>query len=149
MRRICVLLFWTPVLVLPQIGDNLSFIIENNPSTATHQERYQKKREFGSVGIACVLNGAIKFYQRYLSVRDMRVCQFDVSCSNFAIKAISEYGPFWGILMSNDRVLRCNPYVHKYYCRVLGKDLVVDRPMEDYYLLSYDIVKGVKRIKAQ
>jgi len=148
MHRVCLSLLFMPVLAFSQISDNLFFIVDNNPIVSTdHEKIYTRENDSKRSGVSSLLRVSIVFYQRYLSVRDMRVCQFSLSCSNYAMKAISDYGPFWGILMSNDRILRCNPYAHRYYPHVPGQDLIVDRTMVDYYLPPHVVAKGVKERK--
>ncbi|MCK4639728.1 MAG: membrane protein insertion efficiency factor YidD [Candidatus Marinimicrobia bacterium] len=57
----------------------------------------------------------IRIYQKGISSQDLPSCVFHPSCSRFAFGAIKQYGVFKGILLAGDRLLRCNPFAHKYY----------------------------------
>ncbi|MBD3286332.1 membrane protein insertion efficiency factor YidD [candidate division WOR-3 bacterium] len=50
------------------------------------------------------------FYQRLISpLQGGHICNFSPTCSNFSRQSFSLYGPFWGTLMTFDRLERCNP----------------------------------------
>jgi len=51
--------------------------------------------------------GAIRAYQLFLSSQDAPSCPFHPSCSRFGRQAIRRHG-VQGLLMTSDRVLRCN-----------------------------------------
>ncbi len=57
----------------------------------------------------------IRIYQEGISSQDLPSCVFHPSCSRFAFGCIERYGVPRGILMAGDRLLRCNPFVRKYY----------------------------------
>jgi len=57
----------------------------------------------------------IRIYQKGISSQDLPSCVFHPSCSRFAFGCIEQYGVFRGILLAADRLLRCNPFVRKYY----------------------------------
>ena len=57
----------------------------------------------------------IRIYQEGISSQDLPSCVFHPSCSRFAFGCIERYGVARGILMAGDRLLRCNPFVRKYY----------------------------------
>ncbi len=61
-----------------------------------------------------VLSGTIFLYQELLSSQDGNSCQFRPSCSHFGAEAIKEH-QFLGVVMTADRLLRCNPYAHTTY----------------------------------
>jgi putative membrane protein insertion efficiency factor len=54
--------------------------------------------------------GAIRLYQRCLSPALPRSCRFYPTCSQYAVQAISKYGPLKGGLMSTWRIMRCHPF---------------------------------------
>ncbi len=56
----------------------------------------------------------IKTYQFFFSQLDGSHCQFRPSCSHFGVLAVKKYG-LKGILMTADRLLRCNPFTYKTY----------------------------------
>ena len=52
---------------------------------------------------------AIKWYRSTLSPIMQPNCRFFPSCSNYAMQAINEYGPWKGGILTAWRLLRCNP----------------------------------------
>jgi hypothetical protein len=52
---------------------------------------------------------AIRWYRRTLSPMMPPNCRFLPSCSNYAIDAISTYGPWRGGVLTAWRLFRCNP----------------------------------------
>ena len=63
--------------------------------------------ETSSVKIA--LLGTIRFYQNTISrVNGKERCGFRPSCSAYGYSAIKEKGPVIGIMMTADRLTRCN-----------------------------------------
>jgi putative component of membrane protein insertase Oxa1/YidC/SpoIIIJ protein YidD len=48
------------------------------------------------------------------SLQGRRICNFNPSCSQFSRQAIERFGPAWGVLMTADRLERCNPYAPSY-----------------------------------
>ena len=59
-------------------------------------------------GIESLLKGAIRFYQVFISSQDMPVCNFVPSCSQFGAEAIGRLGTIRGVLLTSDRLQRCN-----------------------------------------
>jgi hypothetical protein len=64
--------------------------------------------------------GAITFYRSFISPTQGPRCGFYPSCSTFGLQAVREYGPFQGVMMTTDRLTRCN---------------ILKGPGSDYYLL--------------
>lgn len=52
--------------------------------------------------------GLIRLYQLFVSSQDMSVCNFTPSCSRFGMASIEHHGLVQGMLMTSDRLLRCN-----------------------------------------
>jgi len=75
------------------------------------------KKEKGGL-FTLIITGLIRGYQKVFSNRQGEVCNFIPSCSNYAQEAIKKYG-LMGILMTFDRLERCNyfawQYKDKYY----------------------------------
>ena len=75
--------------------------------------------ETSSIKIAFL--GAIRFYQNTISrIGGTDRCGFRPSCSAYGYRAIKEQGPVIGIMMTADRLTRCN---------------IWKKPGEDYFLL--------------
>jgi len=49
----------------------------------------------------------IKIYQNNAPKRLRASCRFEPSCSNYMAQAIKKYGPFVGVKMGVNRLLRC------------------------------------------
>lgn len=53
---------------------------------------------------------AIRAYQVLISSQDGPNCIYSPTCSAYGYASFSRYGLFWGVLMTSDRWLRCNPF---------------------------------------
>ena len=51
----------------------------------------------------------IKFYRLCISPLLPPSCRFTPTCSQYAIEAISKYGPFKGMFLAVKRLLKCRP----------------------------------------
>ncbi len=69
------------------------------------------------------------FYKTFISAQDAARCMFYPSCSEYALQAIGKHGFIIGILMTADRLMRCNPFSAKNY------------PVYNNSTLLYDPVK--------
>lgn len=52
----------------------------------------------------------LRFYKRFLSPFLPPACRFTPTCSEYAMEAVSVWGPFRGSYMAGMRLLRCNPF---------------------------------------
>ena len=52
----------------------------------------------------------IRLYQRYISPGLPRRCRFSLTCSQYALEAITKYGAIKGGWLALKRLLRCNPF---------------------------------------
>lgn len=52
----------------------------------------------------------VRLYQVTLSPLIGGSCRFHPTCSNYAIGALREHGPFKGLYLSVKRILRCHPW---------------------------------------
>jgi len=113
----------------------LFFIIEK-PIEPHNNFNIKKKelKEFNTLSF--IFKSAIKIYQFTLSGMQGDVCNFEPSCSNYAMEAIEEYGPILGTILAADRLERCNPFTFtniKYYkfTYVKGRGIKVYERPED------------------
>lgn len=60
--------------------------------------------------IANTLILLIKLYKIVLSPYLGRSCKFMPTCSDYAVEAIKQFGPFKGLAMAISRILRCHPF---------------------------------------
>lgn len=56
------------------------------------------------------LIGFIKAYKKYISPSLPANCRFYPSCSQYAIDAITRYGPIKGVFLATIRILKCHPF---------------------------------------
>ena len=52
--------------------------------------------------------GAIRFYQRFISTQDAPACNFTPSCSQFGVESFRNFDFLRAILLTSDRLQRCN-----------------------------------------
>jgi putative component of membrane protein insertase Oxa1/YidC/SpoIIIJ protein YidD len=76
---------------------------------------------------------AIRGYQLVISSQDMAVCNFQPSCSRFSRTAFQQAGFVRGLLLTSDRLQRCNglPGMARYY-RFLPQVERFSDPVENY-----------------
>lgn len=52
----------------------------------------------------------LRFYKSQVSPLLPDACRYTPTCSEYAMEAVEQFGPFRGTLMSARRVLSCNPF---------------------------------------
>ncbi len=52
----------------------------------------------------------ISFYRKWISPLKKPCCRFSPTCSQYAIEAISRYGPLKGSFKALKRILKCHPF---------------------------------------
>lgn len=52
----------------------------------------------------------LRFYKRFLSPFLPPACRFSPTCSEYAMEAITRFGPLGGSWLAARRLLRCNPF---------------------------------------
>jgi putative component of membrane protein insertase Oxa1/YidC/SpoIIIJ protein YidD len=97
-------------ILTAQEPTELEFILSCNPlDRASEGERIRSRSSIAHpFGIESLIKGAIRFYQVFISSQDVPVCNFVPSCSQFSAEAISRLGVVRGILLTSDRLQRCN-----------------------------------------
>jgi putative membrane protein insertion efficiency factor len=107
---LCGLFIFSSILSCYSSSDTseLGFIMLNNPIQDTPKIT-QKHTHIG------ILTGMIRFYQLFISTQDEPVCNFVPSCSQFSIDSLREFGAIKGMLLSSDRIQRCNGMSAPYY----------------------------------
>ena len=117
-------------LVSPVLADeaaDLDFIRGVNPLIADDRMPQPKAairlkpREISELKLAAT--GLIRLYQKFISSQDVPTCNFQPTCSRFGMACIQEYGVLRGILLTADRLLRCNGSQAAHYSKdaVTGK----------------------------
>lgn len=98
-----------------QIASDLNFIMAHNPIDSVKGEKPSPFTFSQTNELRVALMGLIRVYQLFISTQDMEVCNFTPSCSRFGMASLKKYGLFHGILMTSDRLQRCNGMGRKYY----------------------------------
>jgi putative membrane protein insertion efficiency factor len=75
--------------------------------------------------------GLIRLYQLFLSGKTGSECNFYPSCSRYGFDAIKKYGAIKGIIMANERVMRCNEWSY-----------TANYPIDYQHSLLYDPVES-------
>ena len=52
----------------------------------------------------------IRFYRACISPMFPPACRYVPTCSQYAIEAITKYGPVKGLWLAGKRILRCHPW---------------------------------------
>ena len=60
--------------------------------------------------VTLTFSGLMLFYQHIVSPQISSECIYTRSCSNFAKRAIYEYGIIKGVFLAADRLMRCNAF---------------------------------------
>lgn len=134
-----VLLFNGLVLVTASVSQaslrsELAFIIQ---ATGTERQAEQEISELTLHEVSetkLVGMVLIRLYKLFISTQDVPACIFKLTCSRFGMKAVQQYGLLHGILMTSDRLQRCNRMAEGYYVVVPETGQALDHPVEAYYL---------------
>jgi hypothetical protein len=69
-----------------------------------------KLLKYMSRALAWTLKLPIHFYRYCISPLFPPVCRYTPTCSQYALEAITKYGPFKGTWLAIKRILRCHPW---------------------------------------
>ena len=110
---------------------DLTFIREVNPII---QEKPQEIVRFNSQEtseLKLAATGLIRLYQKFISSQDGPSCNFIPTCSRFGMACIQEFGMLRGILLTADRLIRCNGLESTHYHKDPSTGKYID-PITDY-----------------
>ncbi|MDE0016244.1 MAG: membrane protein insertion efficiency factor YidD [Candidatus Poribacteria bacterium] len=124
-----VFIFVSPVFASE--ATDLAFIRKINPMTTAKPQEVVRFNPQETSELKLAVTGLIRLYQKFISSQDSPTCSFSPSCSRFCMACIQEYGVLRGVLLTADRLLRCNGSQSRHYHRdgVTGK--YID-PASDY-----------------
>lgn len=94
--------------------DDLVLIEQNNVTDPVYDDykptyMFKESRAIVKYSPPAMAFGLLMFgYQNLLSVQLSSNCLYTTSCSRFSIGAIKEYGIIKGVMLSADRLSRCN-----------------------------------------
>jgi len=77
------------------------------PPRVSHQHVAHEHEPETSV-VRLVFLGAIDLYRQKISPTSGARCGFSPSCSAYGRQSVKEYGPIQGVMMTADRLTRCN-----------------------------------------
>lgn len=97
----------TPLAFADEAAD-LAFICKVNPITTPNLQEVIRFTPQETSELKLVATGLIRLYQKFISSQDKPACNFTPSCSRFGMACIQEYGILRGMLLTADRLLRCN-----------------------------------------
>ncbi len=83
----------------------------NSPTRPSVEEPQPRYLNGASVMALALLN----LYQKGITTQDAQECQFHPGCSEFAKLSFLKHNPFTALLMTSDRLQRCNPFARNYY----------------------------------
>lgn len=63
-----------------------------------------------SKGLAKILIGLVRFYQKFISPVTPSTCRYTPTCSSYMVEAIKVHGPLKGSWLGIKRIARCNPW---------------------------------------
>ncbi len=130
----CVLCLSGVIFVQPAFAgevSDLAFIRKVNPIMSLKPQEVVRFNPQETSELKFVATGLIRLYQKFVSSQDGSTCNFHPTCSRFGMACIQEYGVLRGILLTADRLLRCNGSQAQHYHKdgVTGK--YID-PISDY-----------------
>ena len=94
---------------------NLAFIRKVNPITTPKPQEVVRFNPQETSELKLAATGLIRLYQKFISSQDSPACTFVPSCSRFGMACIQEYGMVRGLLLTADRLLRCNGSQSSHY----------------------------------
>lgn len=102
-------------------------------SSLSKEQQHQNDIKYSQIEMGLFKSSGvvwIRLYQKMISSQDLPSCNFTPSCSQFGFTSIQQEGLFRGILLTADRLLRCNPFVVSGHY-TLVKEKYLD-PIESY-----------------
>jgi len=112
----------------------LNFILSQNPIKS--QQINKQNIDNKSFKPSDIFIAMIRFYQLFISTQDMPVCNFTPSCSQFGVDSLRNFGIIKGILLTSDRLQRCNGFSAPYYQIDYRTGKYIDPVQRYLYLLG-------------
>jgi len=76
--------------------------------------------------IQYLFSGLFLFYKTFISSQDGQSCSFTPSCSEYGIEAVKKHGVLAGMVITFDRLARCNGLSPEKYAVDEKKHLLID-----------------------
>lgn len=132
---LCLSFFIFPSPVFADEAADLAFIRKFNPITTQRSQEVIRFNPQETSELKLAATGLIRLYQQFISSQDGPVCSFSPTCSRFGMACIQEYGIRRGILLTADRLLRCNGSQSQYYHKDSLTGKYID-PVSNYATLK-------------
>jgi len=110
---------------------DLAFIRKINPITTPKPKEVVRFNPQETSELKLAATGLIRLYQKFISSQDGPTCNFVPTCSRFGMACIQEYGVLRGVLLTADRLIRCNGSQSSHYHKDSVTDKYID-PVSDY-----------------
>ena len=68
----------------------------------------QRSADASGHSLQAAMLGSVRFFQTWISPVDGPRCNFSPTCSQFGYQAVERHGPVLGVMLTADRLLRCN-----------------------------------------
>ena len=134
----CVSCLSAIIFVLPAFSGeaaDLAFIRRVNPIVKPKPQEVVRFNPQETSELKLVATGLIRFYQKFISSQDGPTCAFHPTCSRFGMACIQKYGMVRGLLLTADRLIRCNGSQWQHYHKDSVTDKYID-PVSDYATLK-------------
>lgn len=130
----CVCCLSTVIFVLPAFSGesaDLAFIRKVNPIVQLKPQEVARFNPLETSELKFVATGLIRLYQKFVSSQDGPTCGFQPTCSRFGMACLQKYGMVRGLLLTADRLIRCNGSQSQHYYKDSVTGRYVD-PVSDY-----------------
>jgi putative membrane protein insertion efficiency factor len=134
---LCAVCLFSNVLVFPTFADeatDLAFIRKVNPITTPKRREVVRFNPRETSELKLAATGLIRLYQKFISTQDGPTCNFVPTCSRFGMACVQKYGMVRGLLLTADRLLRCNGSQSRHYHKDEATGKYVDS-VSDYATL--------------
>ncbi|HTA84326.1 MAG TPA: membrane protein insertion efficiency factor YidD [Bacteroidia bacterium] len=82
--------------------------IQNEQYERATQKKYRPAIQVSYNPVKILLFTPLFLYQKFISEQISAICEFEPSCSGFAVQSIKQLGIVKGLFMAADRLTRCN-----------------------------------------
>ena len=117
------------------IDNEMDFLLSNyryRSIISEYHYKYQKLELMDHNELLFLGEKILTLYQFLISSQDKNVCMFHPHCSLYAKLSFRRYGFFKGLLLSSDRLLRCNGVGFSYYLDAASDGKFFDEPEKNY-----------------
>ena len=117
------------------IDNEMDFLLlnyQNRSILPEYHYKYQKLELMDHNELLFLGEKILTLYRFLISSQDEDICMFHPHCSLYARLSFRRYGFFKGLLLSSDRLLRCNGVGSSYYFDAASDGKFFDEPEKNY-----------------